>query len=76
MRETTAVRYVGGNIMSVSEWVVTLIVLAIPIVGWIMYLVWAFGNVEREDRANYCKASLLVGVIGFALAVLFAGLFQ
>ncbi|XDZ51317.1 hypothetical protein AB8Q18_14290 [Neisseriaceae bacterium CLB008] len=53
---------------SVKEWVLTLIILMIPLVNLIMMLVWAFGEGPKW-RANFCKANLLIMVI--ALAVYF-----
>jgi len=59
---------------------ITLLVLAIPIVNIIMYLVWAFGNSGNVNRKTYCQASLIwflivvVGVVCLGgLSALFKG---
>ena len=57
-----------SNPMSVGDWFITILVLAIPIVGLIMYLVWAFGGSGNVNRKNYCIAMLIWCVIGLALA--------
>lgn len=53
--------------LSTSEWFVTLLILALPFVGIVMYFVWAFagGNISRR---NFCRAVLLWFVVVFALA--------
>ena len=62
--------------MSVKDWFITIFVLAIPLVGIVMYLVWAFGSTGNLNRRNFCRASLLWVVIAFAIFfvfILFAG---
>lgn len=55
--------------LTTGEWFVTLLVLALPIVGLVMHFVWAFsdGNVGRR---NFCRAALLWLVVGVALGLL------
>lgn len=54
-------------VMTMGEWLITLIVLAIPCVNVIMYFVWAFGN-GNENRKNFCRAGLIVMAIGIVLS--------
>jgi hypothetical protein len=67
------------NEMSVKDWLVTLILTAIPVVGFIMLFVWAFGESTPTAKANWAKAALLLFAIGivlwFVFAILFAGVF-
>ena len=57
--------------LSTGEWFVTILVLSLPLVGLVMYFVWAFagGNVGRR---NFCRAALLwmAVIIGLAITVL------
>ena len=46
-------------VMSVGEWMLTLLILALPLVNIIMLFVWAFGGGTNPTKANYCKASLI-----------------
>ena len=46
--------------VSVSEWIITIIITVIPIVNVIMYLIWAFGNNAKPSKANWAKASIIV----------------
>lgn len=64
-------------VLTVKDWMVTILLLAIPIVNLIMLFVWAFGGGTNPSKANYAKATLLWAVIGivlyFLIAVLFLG---
>lgn len=55
--------------LSTGEWFVTLLVLALPIVGIIMHFIWAFtdGNIGRR---NFCRAALLWLAVGLVLGLL------
>ena len=45
--------------MSVGEWMLTILIAALPLVGFIMLFVWAFGGNAPECKANWAKASLI-----------------
>jgi len=56
-------------IMSTKEWVITILLTAIPIVGIILLFVWAFGDGENPNKKNWAKANLLTVVIVFATVI-------
>lgn len=56
--------------LSVGGWIGTMIVLMIPVVNFIMLIVWAFGS-GNKSRKNYCLASLIIAVVMIVLIVLF-----
>lgn len=58
---------------SVGEWVLTLIVTALPLIGLIMLFVWAFGSNTGTSKANWAKAALIMYAISIVLAFLFGG---
>ena len=55
--------------MSVKDWLITLLILAIPVVGLVMLFVYAFGNNGNVNRQNWAKAQLIVMaiVLGFVI---------
>ena len=65
--------------MTVGDWMLTLLVLAIPVVNLVMYLVWAFSDTGNVNRQNFCKASIywfliILGIyLVFMLFALIAG---
>jgi hypothetical protein len=44
--------------MTVGEWMLTLLVLTIPIVNLVMYLVWGLSGTGNINRRNFCRASI------------------
>lgn len=61
-------------VISLGEWIITFIVLAIPLVGIIMMLVWAFSANTNPSKQNFCRASLILTAIMIVLFLLFGGL--
>ena len=43
----------------------------IPLVGFILTLVWGFGGDVNENKRNYCRAKLVWLLIGIAVTVKF-----
>ncbi len=56
--------------VSVGEWVLTMLIMVIPLVNLIMLFVWAFGDGAKPSKANWAKASLIWMLIGFVVAIL------
>ena len=53
--------------MSVKDWLITLLLMAIPVVGIVLLFVYAFGNNENVNKQNWAKAQLIM--IGIVLAL-------
>lgn len=55
--------------MSLKDWIITIILIALPIVNIIMLIIWA---TDRKDpRNNFAKAYLIVMGGMFALIIMF-----
>lgn len=63
------------RILSVKDWLITLIITAIPIVGLIFLFLWAFGDNTNQNKANWAKAALIFYLILFVVNILFVILF-
>jgi succinate dehydrogenase/fumarate reductase cytochrome b subunit len=61
------------SVVSIGDWIITIILMAIPFINLIMLFVWAFGNGTPESKANWAKATLIFYLIGIILVVLFWG---
>jgi len=61
-------------VISLGEWIITLIVLCIPIVGFIMLLVWGFASSTNPNKQNFCRASLIFYLIAIVCFFLFGGM--
>jgi uncharacterized membrane protein YdcZ (DUF606 family) len=60
---------------SVGDWMLTLLVTSIPLVGLIMLFILAFSQTENESKRNWARAILLWSLIGVVVGVLFFFLF-
>ncbi|MDC0304067.1 hypothetical protein OAL15_03550 [Flavobacteriales bacterium] len=60
------------NSVSTGDWMTTMLISYIPIIGFIMLFVWAFGS-SNPSKANWAKAMLLWMLIAVVLGgLLFA----
>lgn len=77
MTEQNQIGHQQAPIVSVKEWLITNLILMIPLVNIVMTFVWAFGSNTNPNKANYFKAALIlfaiVMVIYLVLAVVFFG---
>ncbi len=64
-------------VVSVGEWLITLLIASIPLVNIIMLLIWAFSGNTKLSKANWAKATLvwllIVGAFYFFVVVLILG---
>lgn len=60
--------------MTIGEYIITFIITAIPIVGFILLLVWSFGSDVNPNKKNLCRALLIMMIIGVVLSIIFSGL--
>jgi hypothetical protein len=56
-----------AQVMSVKDWIITILIAAIPLVGFVMMFVWAFGSNENPNKANWAKAGLIWIAVGMVL---------
>ena len=61
----------SDSTMSVKDWLITLVITAIPIVGLIMLFVWGFGSGTAATKANWAKAVLIFYLIMIVLYFVF-----
>lgn len=63
----------NNSIVTMGDWVVTLLLSFIPIVNIIMLCIWAFGSDTPISKKNYAKAQLIFLAIGIVLTILLGG---
>ena len=49
--------------VTMGNWMLTTIVLAIPIVNLIMLFYWAFSSTTNPSKRTYCQAMLMFGLL-------------
>lgn len=57
------------SVMTTGQWMLTTFLLALPCVGLILAIVWAFGN-GNVNRKNYCRAWLIWYLVVIVLSVI------
>jgi len=65
----------NAPVIRVGEWVLTILLLAIPIVNLVLLFVWGFGGGANPSKANFAKASLIWMAIGIVLTIIFYATF-
>jgi hypothetical protein len=61
--------------VSLGDWIITLIVLCIPIVNIVMMFVWGFSAGTPPSKRNYCRAALIMMAVMFVLYFLLIMMF-
>jgi amino acid transporter len=57
--------------VTLGDWIISVIVTKIPLIGFIMLIVWAVDKNTESNKANWAKAELIVKLIGFLIVILF-----
>jgi hypothetical protein len=58
-------------VVTTREWVLTYLIMIVPLVNIVMLFVWAFGASENPNKANWAKARLIWIAIAFGLFAIF-----
>lgn len=73
--QTPPAEYEDTAPLGVGQFLLMMFIAMIPVVGFIMQLIWAFGGSTNINRRNFARAALILSVIAFVLAIVFGGLF-
>ncbi len=57
--------------MTIGDWLITFLIQAIPLVGFIMLFVWAFGDGTHPSKKSWAQASLIFALIMLVLVIIF-----
>ncbi|HBQ58878.1 MAG TPA: hypothetical protein DD671_04445 [Balneolaceae bacterium] len=63
-------------VLSLKDWVISLIISVIPLIGIVMLLIWAFSDNINPNKKNWARGMLILYVIGIALYFVFIVLFM
>ncbi|MBN2830140.1 MAG: hypothetical protein JXR56_07460 [Candidatus Cloacimonetes bacterium] len=61
--------------IKVGEWIWSLILVGIPLIGFAMLLIWGFDSNVNKNKSNWAKAQLILMVIAAVLYGLFFAVF-
>ena len=57
-------------VMSVGGFIGSSILMAIPVIGWIICIVWACGGCKNHNRRNLARATLIFAAIAVVLGLI------
>jgi len=61
---------INQGTQSVGQWMLTLLIMFIPLVNIVALLIWAFGSSTHPEKANWAKATLIWFAIFIGLSLL------
>jgi uncharacterized membrane protein YidH (DUF202 family) len=61
----------NNEVISVKQWILTMIILAIPLLNLIMLFVWSFSRNANINKRNYSRATLILMAIALVIGVVF-----
>ena len=56
--------------MTIGNWIITMLLMLIPVVNIVLIFVWAFGSNVNPSKKSYFQAYLIFAVIGIVLSIL------
>lgn len=68
--------YAENAVMSLKDWIISVVITVIPVVGFIMLLVWSFSDSINPNKKNWARATLIVFAAVFILYFLAVTLFM
>jgi hypothetical protein len=57
-------------VISVGDWIITLLIKSIPVINIVMLFVWAFGGGNNPNKSNWAKAVLIWIAISMVIGVI------
>lgn len=61
------------EVVSVKDWLISMVVMMIPFVNIVMMFVWAFADGTNKSKSNFFKASLIISLICIVLSIILSG---
>ena len=58
--------------VSIGEWILTFIILILPLINLIALLYWSFSSGTNPSKANFAKAYLIIILVMFVLGMALA----
>ncbi|MCS5490539.1 hypothetical protein [Algoriphagus limi] len=56
--------------LTLGDWIINLIISKIPLIGFIVLIVWAIDKSTEPNKANWAKSELIIRLIGLAIGII------
>lgn len=60
-----------SSVMSITDWIITFVLLSIPLVNLIMLIIWAAGDAVNKNKKNFAIATLIILGVSVLFSILF-----
>ncbi|GAA0085327.1 hypothetical protein ACH36K_09005 [Clostridium sp. MB05] len=60
--------------MTLKDWIITLLLMLIPIANIVLMFVWAFGSNVNKSKKTYFQATLIMIAIGIVFWIIFGSI--
>ena len=71
VEEAEKVQVEEAEIVTTGEWIWSLLIMALPVIGLIMLFYWGFSAKTKKSKSNWAKASLIFILIYIGAIFLF-----
>ena len=68
-------RIENNRTLDTKEWAISIFISSLPVIGFIMLLVWALSEDTNIHKKNWAKGTLIIWIIGLIIAMAFLFLF-
>lgn len=68
-QQPSAIKVEKVNPLPIWKYIGMMLLTGIPLIGFIMILVWSFGSSFNKNTRNYARAILILWIIGFVLVI-------
>jgi hypothetical protein len=59
----------NNEVISVKNWLLTMVILAIPLVNVVMLFVWSFSGNVNINKKNYARATLILLAVALVVSI-------
>jgi heme/copper-type cytochrome/quinol oxidase subunit 2 len=63
------------NVMDLGEWVLTVFISFLPLIGLIMLIIWSLSSQINPNKRNWARATLMIYLLFTVLYLIFMILF-
>ncbi|MCB2293251.1 hypothetical protein LGK95_06930 [Clostridium algoriphilum] len=64
---------INNQAMTLKDWIITYLLLLIPIANIVLMFVWAFGQDVNQSKKTFFQAQLIILAVVLVLYILFFG---
>jgi hypothetical protein len=56
--------------LTLGDWIINVLISKLPLIGFIMLIVWAVDKNTDVNKSNWAKSELILRLIGFVIGII------